>query len=190
MGRVRAIPECQKPSHEFLLRAFEYRQDGSLIWRIRDDMAARWNSRWAGTVAGTVNAYGYRQVSLENKLYRAHHIVWSIHHRSWPLKEIDHINGVRDDNRISNLRVASGSENASNRGVQSNNTSGHIGVSWCGRKGMWRSVVESRGVFHHVGYFETKVDAAAAYREASLKHHGEFSPFLCRPDMVGGNGIA
>ena len=87
----------------------------------------------------------------------------------------DHINGDKLDNRRSNLRVCSSSENMCNRGAQSNSTSGIKGVSWDNRSTKWRASIQLNGRKKHVGYFDTMEEAIRAYDEAALKLHGEFA---------------
>lgn len=88
---------------------------------------------------------------------------------------IDHINGNGLDCRKSNLRVCTKSQNAMNRGKQANNTSGYKGVSWARHFGQWRAQiwVGRKNIF--LGYFLDKLDAARAYNEAAILHHGDFA---------------
>lgn len=67
--------------------------------------------------AGTVNPNGYVQVQINKVLYKAHRLAWFLYHGAWPDGEIDHINRVRDDNRIENLRVVDRMDNAANNGA-------------------------------------------------------------------------
>lgn len=158
-----------------LTRIFEYRSDGTLVWRHRDDMPIQWRNRYVGRTAGTRTHQKYIQVSICNRVYKAHRVIWAWHTGEWPTDEIDHINGDPSDNRIENLRPASRTENAINRGVQSNNTSGATGVSWCRKRKMWRSFIGVDGAFIHIGYFQDKNDARDAYSEASARYHGSYS---------------
>ena len=73
---------------------------------------------------------GYVWIRADKKLYRAHRLAWFYMTKEWPSHQIDHINGIRDDNRWSNLRQATHSENQHNRTVNKNNTSGYNGVYW------------------------------------------------------------
>lgn len=162
-------------SADGLPRFFEYRCDGTLLWRRRDDMPTQWNNRYVGQTAGTRTRQGYVQVAICNRVYKMHRVVWAWHTGEWPIGEIDHINGDPGDNRIENLRLATRAENATNRGLQSNNTSGVTGVSWCRQKKMWRSYIGVSGSFLHIGYFRDKSAAQDAYARASAKYHGAYS---------------
>lgn len=89
--------------------------------------------------------------------------------------DTDHINGNRLDNRRSNLRSAHRWQNAVNRPRQSNNTSGFKGVSLHKRNGKWQAWVIQNKIQYHLGYFQTKYDAAAAVDREALKRTGEFA---------------
>jgi hypothetical protein len=83
---------------------------------------------------------------------------------------LDHINGVRDDNRIANLRCVSASDNLNNqRTPHTNNKSGYLGVSPF--RGKWRAVIQIEGKQVHLGVFDTPEEAHHAYIEAKRTHH-------------------
>ena len=126
----------------------------------------------AGDRAGTFGVIGYRQIIIEGGHYTEHRLAWLYVHGEWP-SEIDHKNGVRDDNRIANLRIATRSQNVQNIAGFSTNRSGFKGV---GRhNGRWRAriAVGCRSIW--LGHFKTAEDAYAAYCEAAHKYHGEFA---------------
>lgn len=88
-------------------------------------------------------------------------------------RHVDHINHDTLDNRRSNLRAVQPSQNALNRGAQSNNTSGFKGVSRT-HTGRWRASIRANGKDLHLGCFDTPEQAHSAYVDACKKHHGEF----------------
>ena len=93
-----------------------------------------------------------------------HRIVYEMHFgRIKDGLEIDHINGIRHDNRIENLRAVSKSVNQLNRAKQSNNTSGVTGVRWHTQRNRWRAQFRDE----YLGLFETIEEAEAAYKAAS-----------------------
>lgn len=97
-----------------------------LRWKI--NMA---NNRYKrNSVAGSANTVDkYCVLYINRKLYRTHRIVWELHNGKIPKgMQIDHINGVRSDNRIENLRIVTNKINSQNRGKRSSNTSGVTGV--------------------------------------------------------------
>lgn len=83
---------------------------GALFWR--NDMS---NAVKGITVAGCINITGYRHVIVKGKCYKSHRLAWLLYYGEWPKGQIDHLNGERDDNRISNLRDCSPKENQRNR---------------------------------------------------------------------------
>ncbi len=91
-------------------------------------------------------------------------------HDEWPRDQIDHINGVRTDNRIGNLRSVTSRENSRNLKLPTNNTSGRIGVMWSGRDSKWLAVIQVDGGKKHLGYFDNFEDASNARKAAELKY--------------------
>lgn len=98
-------------------------------------------------------------------------------HWGWRIAkfDIDHTNNNGLDNRRGNLRVATRSQNGRNRGAQRNNTSGAKGVTWSKSAGKWEAKIWLNKKRHWLGLFETKEEAAEAYRAAAAKLHGRFA---------------
>jgi hypothetical protein len=116
--------------------------------------------RWKkGSVAGSLDAYGYLCICLDGKRYKAHRLAWFYVNGTMPSNQIDHLNRDRVDNRISNLRDVDCSGNCRNRGVGSKNTSGHIGVGWNKSCRKWTSYIKVGGQMVHLGLFDNKEDA-------------------------------
>jgi hypothetical protein len=93
---------------------------------------------------------------------------------------VDHVNGDTLDNRRANIRMATHSENQYNRGTQANNTSGYKGVALSvdnrpGRRNRWVAQIKANGKSVYIGSFATAEAAYAAYCEAAMQYHGEFS---------------
>lgn len=91
--------------------------------------------------------------------------------------DIDHIHGkyTRNDNRKSNLRITTHSQNSMNKGLQSNNTSGVTGVSWYHKTNKWRAHIMINKKFISLGLFEDFDDAVKARKEAEEKYFGEYA---------------
>jgi len=123
-----------------------------------------------GSVAGCVDGNGYIVIRVDQQNYRAHRLAWLYVHGKFPTHEIDHIDGVRINNRIKNLRDVIRQENNKNRRISSNNTSGTMGVSWCARLGKWRSYVTVDLKQIHLGVFEELEDAVIARKKAEKEH--------------------
>lgn len=126
--------------------------------------------------AGWVNAQGYRCVSLDGRTYLAHRLAWLFVNGEWPLDQIDHINGVRSDNRIANLRASSQRQNMQNTSARSDSSTGLKGV-FPVRSGKWAAQIQANNKVHHLGTFASKEEAFAAYQSAASDLHGEFARF-------------
>jgi hypothetical protein len=148
---------------------------GEMHWKARparlfkaDHWQRTWNTRQAGKRAFTVSHQGYRRGMIFRRMYLEHIVAWAMHYGQWPSGQIDHINGIRDDNRISNLREATRTENCRNARMKSNNTSGVTGV--VPHKGRWRAYINL-----HLGIFET-IEEAEAARKAAERELGGYHP--------------
>jgi hypothetical protein len=129
----------------------------------------------SGTIAGCKHSEGYIVIKLQGKAYKAHRLVWLYVHGSWPKEQIDHINGIKDDNMISNLREATNRQNQQNqKNPKKSNRSGYLGVSYRKDCGRWRATLYYNGHNKSLGDFETPELANEAYITAKREHH-EFS---------------
>ena len=125
-----------------------------------------------GSEAGT-NTNGYVCIYVIGRIYKAHRLAWLYIHGEWPEDQIDHINRVKDDNRLINLREAGCIENSRNRTISKNNTSGHVGVYAHGASGKWAaSIHNGRGKLLHLGLFADIGDAISARARAELSIRG------------------
>lgn len=122
---------------------------------------------------GGNTGYGYRETRIDGVLTLVHRLIWQHVHGPIPDgQEIDHINGVRDDNRICNLRLVNrGQNNQNQRYARTNNKSGVKGVSWCATSGKWMARIKHEGVQYHLGRFTTIEDARIAYAGAAAIIH-------------------
>lgn len=126
-----------------------------------------------GQVAGYTNKNGYREIRIDKTTYYEHKLAWLYFYGEYPGQEIDHINNKRDDNRISNLRLVSRSENLKNHsGKYQTNKSDVSGVNWCKNNGkwIWKAYICSEGKQIHLGYFNDKQNAIKARKKAELKY--------------------
>lgn len=114
-----------------------------------------------GKPLGTCNGNGYLRITVLGRSYYAHRLAWLYVYDEWPENEIDHINAIKSDNRISNLRKATSKENKEYRfNPQSNSKSRVIGVSWHKRANKWQSFYKNK----YLGLFDSIDDAAQAYK--------------------------
>ncbi len=138
----------------------------------------RWRSKrrprvQAGDIAGTLTRFGYGQIEINHHIYRSHRLAWLYFYGEWPKSEIDHQNGIKDDNRISNLREATHAENSRNRPAQRNNTSGHKGIAPCGRR--WVARIHLNGKTTYLGLYKTVAEAVAVRKKAEKEMFGDFA---------------
>ena len=172
-----------KLSPELLRKILRYDPEtGELFWLNRTpDMfqdqrygahrkCAAWKSKFAGKEAFTAYKNGYKHGAVFNKTYKAHRVIWAIVYDEWPSSQIDHINGIRDDNRITNLRAVSHAENARNQKRRTDNTTGVCGVGFYKATGKWNAQIHANGKSIHLGYFNSFDDAVIARKEAEMKH--------------------
>jgi len=144
-------------------------EDGRLFWQVNR------KRHLIGSEAGAWQGTGYRQVMVDGRRYLAHRIVFAIVHGRWPVKQIDHINGITSDNRPENLREATVQENSHNTKAHSDGTSGIKGVCWSKAAGKWKVRIMISGKNRFLGYFDDLELAAAAYASAAEKSQGKFA---------------
>ena len=147
-------PMLQELTAERLRELLAYdASTGIFTWR-KSKGAAR-----AGNTAGTPHSRGYWTITIDGNGHLAHRLAWLYVHGKWPERALDHINRLRSDCRIANLREVSGSQNAQNKSQQSNNTSGYMGVTWCKSSNRWvaRITVDGKRINlgRYVGYCDT-----------------------------------
>lgn len=163
------------PSLERLRAALDYNPEtGVFTWRRRDDMPAKWNTRYAGKRAGAVFPNGYRRIAIDDNLYYAQRLAWFYVTGEWP-DEVDHRNGVRGDDRLENLRPASHAQNIANTGLTARNKSGLKGVHWKADSRKWRASIRVDGKSVSLGHFDCPAAGHFAYLVAADKHHGQFA---------------
>ena len=137
--------------------------------------------RLVGSQAGSIVSSGYLSVRLFKKRRLAHRLIWMMMTGSMPDQQIDHIDGCPSNNRWSNLRLASQSENNQNRkkgGARGTKPSRFIGVDWEIHRKRWRAKITIPGGKRvYLGSFQDEEDAALAYLQAKAVYH-PFQPFV------------
>lgn len=165
-------------SCDFLRECFRYDADtGIMHWKERpvhhfpsEREQKGLNKRYAGKVAGVISTYGYLTSNLLGRRVMIHRAAWIMTHGDIGMFQIDHINGIRTDNRIKNLRVVDNQENHKNMKLFSTNTSGVPGVSWDKRTRRWRVQIRHCGKWIYLGRFECFQDAVVARSVANEKY--------------------
>lgn len=149
---------------------------GKLFWKRRDRsefssdrICNSWNAKHAGKEALTsTTEHGYKHGTICGRAHRAHRVIWAMVHGYWP-DEIDHENGTKSDNRISNLRDVDSLTNSQNCSRRVDNTSGVTGVSFNKADKKWRAYISVRGNIRSLGFFNKIDDAIAARKDAEEK---------------------
>lgn len=151
-----------------LNKLFEYK-NGKLYWK-----TAKAKNINVTKEAGCLLPSGYRQVGVNGKKYYTHRIVYFMFFGVLP-EYLDHINCIRDDNRIENLRECTIEENNRNTKKRRNNTSGAKGVTWDRHANKWRARVCANSKNKYIGMYDNVETAKAAVEEARSKLHGSFA---------------
>jgi hypothetical protein len=181
------MPKAPKPAltAEFVRSILDYDPNtGVFRWRVRADRAKNWNTRNAGKVAGTTHPDGYILIQIEKGAhYGAHVLAWLYMMGEWRPGGVDHLHGLRGDNRFSELRAATSVDNGCNKTMQKNNRTGIIGVWFNMQRGKWEASISRDGRRVWRKFFPTLEDAASARHSALAEIHGEFavSDHLTRP---------
>jgi hypothetical protein len=165
------IPTDKTISQNLLNILFIYSDEGYLVNKITRGTAKR------GERAGYIkDGDGYAKVNINNFSYQEHRLIFLMHHGYLP-EFVDHINNIKYDNRIENLRAASRVENNSNRLINSNNTTGFKGVSFHKLTNKFQAYINTKGTRKYLGLFNTAEEAHEAYKKAAIELHGEFANF-------------
>lgn len=177
----------QLPDTEYLRQCFDYNEvTGDLTWRERPrghfnstGWYDRWNKMHAGSQVTSKDSGGYLRLRLNGEGFLAHRVIWKLVHGFDP-SIIDHADGNRENNAISNLRSVSPLENVKNASRSTANTSGVTGVSWHNRDKRWRAFIRVNRRSIHLGNFKSFDEAVGARKSAERKYgfhknHGRIS---------------
>lgn len=177
------MAKCQLPTSDLLRQLLRYEPEtGKLYWlprgiewfpegERRNNAQAIWNARFAGKEALGADGRGYKRGCVLKDYLFAHRVAWAIHYGRWPVDQLDHINGDKSDNRISNLREVTNAQNAKNTKRHRDNKSGRTGVFQLQHRNVWLAFIMSGGKRQHLGHFRTFEDACAA-RSAAERELG------------------
>lgn len=147
-------------------------ETGIFRWKVSLGSRAK-----AGEIAGCIEKRrGYHKIRVANTRYASHRLAWLYMTGAWPAMDIDHINGIRSDNRFVNLRQATDSENRQNSQF-SRGISVFRGVSWKANCNKWQATIMLNRKQHYLGCFDDEEKAAEAYKLARQLFH-PFAPDL------------
>lgn len=164
-------------TQSLLHELFDYREDGNLVRRV----AVRGPGGQVGRCIGSVTTGGkdrpdkkYMITKIAGQHYCVHKLIYLYHHGYMP-EQVDHINRNSLDNRVENMRAATGAQNMANRSVFKNNTSGVKGVSWHSGHKKWSAYVNVAGKRKHLGYCDDIAQAAKLVQAARDQLHGDYA---------------
>jgi hypothetical protein len=129
------------------------------------------SNRRAGSLAGHLHPRGYVRIVVCKQTYDAHRLAWLYVYGDWPKGQVDHINRVKNDNRIQNLRCVTRSQNRQNSAVNCNSTTNIKGVGWHKHAQKWCARITIDGARIQLGVFESINDAIAARKAAETLYH-------------------
>lgn len=168
--------------HEY----FSYSPEtGDLVWKERpsnhfasESRHKAFNTAFANSSAGCNHGCGYITVGIGGEQYLAHRIIWEMHYGPIPDgAQIDHVNGVRCDNRLDNLRLADAHQNGYNKVKSKPNACGLKGVLKNTNGSLWSAQITHAGRKIHLGSFANKLLAYDAYIQAAINYHGSYARF-------------
>lgn len=122
-----------------------------------------------GKVVTNKTNHGYGRIGIDKHVYLQHRIAWLYHYGEWPKQVVDHIDGNKQNNMISNLRDIDFKSNVRNQRLNKNNKLGLMGVVARGKKFAANIYVDRKPIY--LGLFETAQDARQAYLAAKAKFH-------------------
>jgi len=170
-------------NHKLLLECVSYNKEtGVFTWKKRPlshfktEMACKtFNTRFCNTVCGSKLTNDYVRIGLFGVDYLAHRLAYFYVNGQFPQNQIDHINGIRTDNRFSNLRSVTNKENSHNRQqLNKNSSTGLSGVIFDKARGLFRASIQIDGKSKHLGRFKSKEEAHEAYLKAKRILHTSF----------------
>lgn len=124
--------------------------------------------------AGTVLGDGYKAISTTFGVIKVHRICWYLHYGYWPDNYLDHVDGDKTNNRITNLRLVTNQQNSFNSKPHKDGSSKYKGVTFDKKNGKWFSRICRDGKTKFLGYFTEEKDAAIAYNKAAKELFGEY----------------
>lgn len=180
---VRMTDRLDQFSTAYLHQRLDYNPlTGVFVWNRKiecDGHARTWNGKFANDLAGHWKDYlesKYLIIKVGSVAFHAHRIAWKMTFDEAPPVFIDHIDRNTQNNRISNLRLATRYENRQNLSVHASNSSGAIGVTWNERTQKWTVRIRANDESYYLGRFYNKEEAIAVRRKAELELFGEFAP--------------
>lgn len=146
-----------------------YNETGNFIW-----IKSTKTNKPLHKKAGSITTNGYLIIRFNKTRYYAHRLAWFFIYGNIPNNQIDHINGITNDNSINNLRLCSDSTNRLNTGMWKTNTTGYKGVTYSKSRNKYVAQATLQYKHYTLGYFDTAKEASNKYQEFAKNNHGEF----------------
>lgn len=167
--------ETEESAKWFLDRLDYASVQGILTWKQNDLILPHLRGKHAGSLCVYLKCYLWRKITRtfngKVQAHGYHRVAWLVHYGTWPEGHLDHIDGDSGgNNRITNLRVATYSENSRNKKVYKSNKSGVTGVLWQKRISKWTAQIKNNGRQIHLGCFTEINDAVSARKSAEKKY--------------------
>jgi hypothetical protein len=156
-------------THDRLKELFSYDEETGKFSRI-----VRCGRMSVGVVDNVPAFFGYIYIAIDGSKYMAHRLAWFYVHGEWPKEEIDHIDGDKTNNKISNLRVATRCQNEANKPSYRNGSTKIKGVTWDKTRCKWFSHITQNGKMKNLGRFDCFGKALSVRISAARAQHGEF----------------
>lgn len=153
-------------SHDELISLLAYDHINGKFYWVNGNKRVKKNG-----IAGHKMSDGYIRIIINGIQYKAHRLSWFYMTKEWPKSQIDHINRNKSDNSWKNLRCVSGSENMTNTGIRSDNTSGTKGVYWHKTKNRWIVQITINKRKLQIGRYKDFELASLVSEEARIKYH-------------------
>lgn len=149
-----------------LKQLFHYDPETGVFTWIRSGTGRKTNK-----LAGWIDRVGYVRIEVHGKAYCAHRLAWLYVYGCWPTKYIDHINRIKGDNRISNLRDVTKQQNLFNLDSRKGSTSSYLGVHLDRESNKYRASIRVNNKLYNLGRFNNEIDAHQAYLKAKAELH-------------------
>lgn len=167
------MKHIEYPTQDVLKSYVHYDPEtGVFTWLKRPDDGTSWNSRWVAKRAGGKLWNGYRMIAIMDVQYYEHRLAWIYIHGVQPPHDVDHIDAVRDNNAINNLRLATRTQNLQRKAVKS----GPLPRGVARNHSRFLAQITVNGQFKYLGTYDTPEQAHAVYVAAARDNFGEFSP--------------
>jgi len=167
----------QHISPKELRRRFSYHRNGWLIRKVRTAPNTFIGQIVKGHSQGKRDKYKYLFIRIKNKRYKIafHRAVFAVVNGRYPKKILDHVNRDASDNRITNLREATISQNGFNQKLSKRNKSGYRCIQWVATRQRWRLIICANGKYHYIGTYKNLATAIVKQKESLKRLHGTFA---------------